>query len=133
MKSALPNDQKLSIRAVMMPRDCNALGSIFGGHILSLIDLAAAEHAKQLAARRFVTKIVKEVNFIAPVLVGDCVSFHTSTVKIGITSITVSVQVEANRSEVNSSNELNKQIVQVTSAEVVLVAIDNLGNPISVR
>src|SRR5262245_31943878 len=106
------------IRAVMLPRDTNHLGSIFGGHILSLVDLAAGQHARTIAVKRYVTKIVREVNFIAPVYVGDVVSFYCETIAVGTTSVTVRVDVEALRGE-NSV-----QTIRVTSAEVVMVAVD---------
>ena len=115
-----------AIRSVMMPRDTNALGTIFGGHILSLIDLAAGQHARTIAPRRFVTKVMREVEFIAPVFVGDAVSFYVRTVKMGKTSVTVEVQVEA----VRGVDALKTH--HVTSAEVVMVAVDDQYNPIPI-
>lgn len=115
-----------AIRTVMMPRDTNPLGSIFGGHILSLLDLAAGQHARAVSPKRYVTKVMREVNFLAPVSVGDLVSFFTETIKIGKTSITIKVEVESLRG-VDCV-----QTIQVTSAEVVMVALDNSGNPIPV-
>ena len=114
------------LRTVMMPRDTNHLGSIFGGHILSLIDLAAGQHARSIAPKRYVTKVMREVEFIAPVYVGDAVSFYTDTVKIGRTSVTVSVDVKALRG-VDCL-----QCITVTSAEVVMVAVDDSGSPIPI-
>jgi acyl-CoA hydrolase len=76
-----------AIRVVMMPRDANYLGTIFGGVILSSLDLAGAVEAHQHSDRRLVTAAMHEVKFIAPVFVGDLVSFYTETVKIGRTSI----------------------------------------------
>ena len=108
----------LAIRTVMLPRDTNYMGHIFGGHILSMIDLAAAQHATLLANQKFVTKLLNEVNFLAPVFVGDAVSFFTETVKIGNTSVMVRVTVEAQR---HNSPEI---IEQVTTAEVLMVAVD---------
>jgi acyl-CoA thioesterase YciA len=112
---------------VMMPRDTNPLGSIFGGHILSLIDQAAGQHARTEAPRLFVTKLVREVEFIGPVHVGDTVSFYATTVRTGNTSITIQVDVEATRG-VNPP-----ETIKVTSAEVVMVAIDKNGKPISIK
>ena len=120
------SNRQLAIRSVMMPRDTNALGSIFGGHILSLVDLAAGEHARTVAPKRYVTKVMREVNFIAPVYVGDTVSFYTETVKLGTTSITIKVEVEATR-HLDGSSASN-----VTSAEVIMVAIDKNSNPIPI-
>ena len=115
------------IRVVMMPRDTNPLGSIFGGHILSLIDQAAGQHARSISPKKYVTKVMREVNFIAPVRVGDMVSFYTDTIKIGKTSITVKVEVDAQRGESALQN------VHVTSAEVVMVAVDENGKAIDVK
>lgn len=117
----------LAIRSVMMPRDTNALGSVFGGHILSLIDLAAGQHARTISPKRYVTKVMREVNFVSPVFVGDSVSFYTSTLRVGTTSVAVRVEVEAQRG-VDSITTCS-----VTSAEVVMVAVDHENNPISVR
>lgn len=111
---------------VMMPRDTNPLGSIFGGHILSLIDQAAGQLARETAPRRFVTKVVREVEFIAPVYVGDAVNFFAEVLKVGNTSITIRVDVEALRG-IDC-----KEIIDVTSAEVVMVAVDEKGNPIPI-
>jgi acyl-CoA thioesterase YciA len=119
----MSEERFIAIRASMMPRDTNLFGNIFGGHILSLIDLSALHHARKVALHRYVTKIMREVNFIAPVYVGDLVTFYTSTVKIGCTSVTVKVEVEANR----GVEEI--QTVRVTEAEVVMVAVDSEGKP----
>jgi acyl-CoA thioesterase YciA len=115
-----------AIRTVMMPRDTNSLGSIFGGHILSLIDLAAGQHARKIAPQRYVTKVMREVNFIAPVFVGDEVSFYAETVKIGNTSVVIRVDVEASRGFDYVKN------IAVTSAEVVMVSVDKNGNPVPI-
>ena len=117
----------LAIRMLMMPKDTNPLGSIFGGHILSLIDQAAGQHARSIAPQRYVTKVMREVNFHAPVFVGDLVSFYTETVKVGKTSITVKVEVEA----IRGVDLL--QTSAVTSAEVVMVAVDDQIKPVSIR
>ncbi len=116
-----------AIRLVMMPRDTNAVGSIFGGYILSLIDLAAGQHARSIAPKRYVTKVMREIEFIAPVFVGDSVSFYTETVKIGRTSITIKVDVEATRGV-----DL-LQTIRVTSAEVVMVAVDDKMRPVPIN
>lgn len=112
-----------AIRIVMMPRDTNPVGSIFGGHILSLIDLAAGQHARSVAPKRYVTKVIHEVEFISPVFVGDSVSFYTKTERIGTTSITVRVDVEATRGVDLLTT------MKVTSAEVVMVAVDEKLKP----
>jgi acyl-CoA thioesterase YciA len=120
------SERNPALRAIMMPRDTNPLGSIFGGHILSLIDLAAGQHARSIAVKKYVTKIMREVEFIAPVYVGDAVSFYCSTVKIGRTSVTVRIDVEATRG-VDSL-----QTTKVTTAEVVMVAVDGQNRPIPI-
>jgi acyl-CoA thioesterase YciA len=117
----------VAIRTVMMPRDTNGLGSIFGGHILSLIDLAAGQHARTIAPKRYVTKVMREVEFIAPVSVGDTVSFYAKTLKLGTTSVTIRVDVEAER------GIGNRRTIKVTSAEVVMVAVDEQQHPIPIR
>ena len=116
-----------ALRTVMMPRDTNPLGSIFGGHILSLIDLAAGQHARGIAPKRYVTKVMRQVEFIAPVYVGDLVSFYASTVHIGTTSVTIQIDVEAQRG-VDSV-----QTVSVTSAEVVMVCVNDQQKPIAIK
>ena len=110
-----------------MPKDTNHLGNIFGGVILSYIDLAAAEQARDEAAHYFVTKILREVDFIAPVHVGDSVSFYTETISVGKSSVTVKVSVEALR------GKGREQAVLVTEAEVVMVAIDERGKPTALK
>jgi acyl-CoA thioesterase YciA len=116
-----------AIRVVMMPRDANYLGTIFGGVILSSLDLAGAVEAHQHSDRKLVTVAMHEVKFIAPVFVGDLVSFYTKAVKIGNTSITVRVTVEATRALAPH------ETVRVTQAEVVYVAIDEAGKPVPVQ
>jgi acyl-CoA thioesterase YciA len=116
-----------AIRVVMMPRDANYLGTIFGGVILSSLDLAGAIEAHQQTDKKLVTIAMHEVKFIAPVFVGDLVSFYTETIKLGHTSITVRVTVEARRALAPH------QSVRVTQAEVVYVAIDQDGKPTPIR
>ena len=86
-----------AIKVLLLPKDTNALGTIFGGVILSHIDLASAVEARKTAAHRYVTKAIREVEFHAPVLVGDIVNFYTETRRVGRTSITVGVRVEVER------------------------------------
>ena len=107
-----------AIRVVMMPKDTNALGTIFGGIILSYIDQAGAVEAHVKAPGRLVTGAMREVEFHEPVFVGDLVSFFTETVKVGTTSVTVRVVVQAERSNTGTDP------VQVTEAEVVYVQVD---------
>src|SRR5260221_2257572 len=86
-----------AIRVILLPRDTNAQGSIFGGVILSHIDLAGVTEARKHAAKRFVTVAIKEVVFKEPVFVGDTVSLYTTTTKVGTTSVTIQVDVHAQR------------------------------------
>jgi len=127
-ENTMNNDSQRNpaIRTIMMPRDTNALGSIFGGHILSLIDLAAGQHARTVAPKKYVTKVMREVEFIAPVFVGDAVSFYCTTIKQGRTSITIQVDVEA----VRGVDSL--QTITVTTAQVVMVAVDKENKPIPI-
>src|SRR4030095_16834610 len=108
-----------AIRVVMLPRDTNSQGTIFGGVILSYIDMAGAIEAhRRTGMDRFVTVAMREVIFHKPVFVGDLVSFYAETVNIGTTSITIRVIVETER--VGSKME----VLRVTEAEVVYVAVD---------
>lgn len=116
-----------TLRVTMLPRDTNARGTIFGGVILSHIDLAAAIAAHRHAARNFVTKAMREVEFIAPVCVGDVVSFFAAVVREGRTSLAVRVEVEAERFSEPTTR------VRVTQAEVVFVSVDKDGRPIPIR
>jgi acyl-CoA thioesterase YciA len=113
-----------AIKLLLLPKDTNAMGTIFGGVILSHIDLASAVEARKMAARRYVTKAMREVEFHQPVFLGDIVSFYTETLRVGRTSITVRVSVEAERWGAGHGEK-----VKVTEAEVVLVAVDESGKP----
>jgi acyl-CoA thioesterase YciA len=116
-----------TLRVTMLSRDTNAHGTIFGGVILSHIDLAGAIAASRQAPRNFVTRAMREVGFIAPVYVGDVVSFYTGVLCEGKTSVTIQVIVEAERSKEP------RRRVKVTEAEVVYVAVDEDGNPTPIR
>ena len=116
-----------AIRITLLPRDTNSQGTIFGGVILSYIDTAGAIEAhRHTRMERFVTVAMREVIFHKPVFVGDLVSFYCETVRIGKTSITVRVIVEAERLGKDGQ-------VSVTEAEVVYVAVDKEGNKIQIR
>ena len=112
----LPKWHEPAIRVLMMPRDTNAHGTIFGGVILSYIDQAGAIEARRQGLQFMVTVSMDRVVFHEPVYVGDLVSFWTETLRIGTTSITVKVRVESLRNV--------DQKVLVTDAQVVYV---NLG------
>ena len=125
-----------AIKVLLLPKDTNALGTVFGGVILSNIDLASAVEARKTAPHRYVTKSMREVEFHEPVFVGDIVSFYTETVGIGRTSMTVRVLVEAERwgeSQTSRGAAGRGEKVIVTQAEVVLVAINDLGQPVPIR
>ena len=105
------------------------MGTIFGGVILSYIDQAAAIQACKYASQRFVTKAMNAVEFKEPVHLGDVVSFYTGIVRVGRTSLTVKVDVEA-----EGFDELERtRVVKVTEAIVVCVAIDPNGRPTPVQ
>lgn len=120
-------NQEPSIRVMLMPKDTNAFGTIFGGVILSHIDIAGAVEARKYTRKRLVTVAMREVIFHEPVYVGDTVSFYTALVRKGRTSITVKICVEAQRAQ---NPDLS---VQVTEAEAVFVAIDEEGKPIPIE
>src|SRR5512139_1269409 len=112
-------DRIPAIKVLLLPKDTNALGTIFGGVILSHVDLASAVEARKHGAHRFVTRAMREVEFHEPVFVGDIVSFFTETLRVGRTSVTVRVTVEAERWGAGQGER-----VKVTEAQVVLVAVD---------
>ncbi|HET7290792.1 MAG TPA: hotdog domain-containing protein [Vicinamibacteria bacterium] len=118
-----------AIRVLLLPRDTNAYGTIFGGVILSHIDLASAVEARKAGNHRYVTKAMRAVEFHQPVFLGDIVSFYTETLRIGRTSITVKVEVEVERWSASGAGDR----VKVTEAEVVLVAVDEKGAPRAIR
>ncbi|MEJ7622709.1 MAG: hotdog domain-containing protein [Pyrinomonadaceae bacterium] len=116
-----------AIRLTMMPRDTNAHGTVFGGVILSYIDVAGGvEAVRQTKHERFVTVAMKEVIFHEPVFIGDLVSFYARTVKVGRTSISIHVDVEAERFGSRG------QRVKVTSAEVTFVAINQFREKVAI-
>jgi len=116
-----------ALRVTLLPRDTNKHGTIFGGVILSHIDLAGAIQARQTAGpHNFVTVAMDKVVFHKPVFVGDVVSFYTETVRIGRTSITIKIDVEATRAD-------TQERVRVTEAEVVFVAVDKNWKPTPIK
>lgn len=117
-----PPSQQPAIRMMMMPKDTNAVGSIFGGVIMSLIDQAAFVEASRQAPRKFVTIAMDKVEFHEPVHNGDIVSLWAETLNIGRSSIKLRVDVLA-RSRARNEDR------RVTSAEVTMVSIDDDGRP----
>jgi len=118
-------DRFPAIRVTMLPKDTNAYGTIFGGVILSYIDLAGGIEVRRSHNQRFVTKAMREVVFVAPVYLGDLVTFFTRTLKTGRTSVTICVEVEVERLGLLG----HRETVRVTEAEVVYVAVDSAGIP----
>jgi len=113
-----------AIKILLLPKDTNPIGTVFGGVILSYVDLASMVEARKVAPRRYVTRAMREVVFHSPVFVGDIVDFFTETVRVGTTSLTVRVTVEVERLSAGTGER-----VMVTEAEVVVVAVDERGRP----
>ena len=116
-----------AIRVSLLPRDTNPHGTIFGGVILSYIDQAGAIEARLHGARRVVTIAMEKVVFHAPVHVGDLVSFYCELIRIGTTSITVKVVVEADDEGDGTAAR------RVTEAEITYVNVDGTGAPIRIE
>ena len=123
----LPKWNEPAIRVLMMPRDTNAQGTIFGGVILSFIDQAGAIEARRQGARIMVSVAMDKIVFHQPVFVGDLISFWCETLRIGTTSITVKVVVEANR-----YNDPQEKVL-VTEAQVVYVNLGADRRPTPIR
>lgn len=115
-----------ALRIMTMPRDTNHYGTIFGGVILSYIDQAGFVEARRLASHRWVTAAIDRVEFKAPVHLGDVVNFYASTLRTGNKSVTIGVEVEAERFHDGS-------VVPVTSATLTMVAVDASGTPVPFR
>lgn len=118
-----PPSTEPAIRVVMMPRDTNAEGTIFGGVILSLIDQAAYVEAVRQSHGRYVTVAFKGVEFHQPVFVGDVLSLYAHAAHFGRTSMNIHVRVSARR------RDDPDQVIDVTQAEVVFVRVDAAGRP----
>ncbi len=121
-----PPGTEPAIRVIMMPKDTNADGTIFGGVILSLMDQAAYIEAMRQAHHRYVTVSFKEVEFHKPVYMGDVLSLYGETSRIGRTSLTINVRVCACRRSDPDQN------VHVTQGQVVFVSVDQDGQPVPV-
>ena len=125
--SGLPTDRELVMRVMPMPADSNPNGDIFGGWIMAQVDLAGAVLPARIAKGRIATVAVDEFVFKQPVSVGDLLSFYAAVERVGNTSITVRVEVYAER------NPADLQVVKVTEANLTYVAIDGSGKPRSVQ
>lgn len=119
----LPTDKELVLKVIPMPRDCNANGDIFGGWVMAQVDLAGAVVPARYVDGRMATVAVNQFVFKQPVRVGDILSFFSSVTRIGTTSITVQVEVYAERFHSQG------RYIKVTEASVTYVAIDNFGKP----
>ena len=117
-----------TLRQLAMPKDTNALGTIFGGVILSQIDQAAAIEAHKHHKGAVVTVAMDEIEFKQPVFVGDVVSYYTKTHKLGRTSVTIDVHVYAQRQFAEDGDFL-----PVTQARAVMVAVDANNQPIAMN
>ncbi len=120
---SLPDGSLLVLRMMPMPADCNANGDIFGGWIMAQVDVAGAVLPSRIAKGRIATVAVNEFIFKQPVSIGDLLSFYAKVTRVGRTSVTVHVQVFAER------NPANLHVVKVTEANLTYVAIDREGQP----
>ena len=121
--TALPQGKEPTLRVVPMPADENQSGDIFGGWIMAQADIAGSIAAVRAARGRVATVAVNSFQFKQPVLVGDVVSFYADVVRVGRTSITVNVEVYAQR------RPEREEIVKVTEATLTYVAIDDHRQP----
>ena len=122
----LPDGAELVLRMLPLPADTNMNGDMFGGWLMAQVDLAGAVLPSRIARGRIATVAVNQFLFKQPVSVGDLLSFYARVERIGTTSITVHVEVLAER------NPANPQVVKVTEANLTYVAIDRDGKPRSI-
>jgi acyl-CoA thioesterase YciA len=122
-QSTLPTDRELVLKVIPMPADCNANGDIFGGWVMAQVDLAGSVLPARHVQGRMATVAVNQFVFKHPVRVGDILSFFAHVERIGNTSITVQVEVYAERFRAQG------QYVKVTEASLTYVAIDDQGKP----
>ena len=121
--ASLPADKELVLKVIPMPADTNGNGDIFGGRVMAQVDLAGSVLPARLAQGRMATVAVNEFIFRHPVRVGDILSFFASVTRVGRTSITVEVEVFAERFAQQGD------YVKVTEARLTYVAIDSEGRP----
>ena len=119
----LPDGSELVLRVMPMPADVNSNGDIFGGWVMAQVDIAGAVLPSRIARGRLATVAVNQFIFKQPVSMGDLLSFYAKVTRIGTTSISVHVDVYAER------NPANLQVVKVTEADLTYVAIDSNGRP----
>jgi acyl-CoA thioesterase YciA len=118
---SVPKDGELVLRVMPMPADANGNGDIFGGWIMAQVDLAGSVQSARIARGRIATVAVNQFIFKQPVSVGDILSFYSRVERVGRTSVTVHVEVFAER------NPANPYVVKVTEANLTYVAIDDVG------
>ncbi|MFT4240907.1 MAG: acyl-CoA thioesterase [Acidovorax sp.] len=121
--AALPTDKELVLKVIPMPADTNSNGDIFGGWVMAQVDLAGSVLPARYVQGRMATVAVNEFIFKQPVRVGDILSFFASVTRVGNTSVTVDVEVYAERIRMQG------QYVKVTQARLTYVAIDDEGRP----
>ena len=120
---ALPAGRQPALRVVPMPADANHNGDIFGGWIMAQVDIAGGTTAGRVARGRVATVAVNSFLFKQPVQIGDLLSFYADVVRIGRTSVTINVEVYAERGQARA------EVVKVTEAQLTFVAIDHDGRP----
>jgi len=123
VSESLPAGKAPALRVMPMPADANQNGDIFGGWIMAQVDIAGGIAAGRVARGRITTVAVNSFQFKQPVLIGDVLSFYADVLRIGNTSITVDVQVFAER------KPSDPKVVKVTEATLTYVAIDAAGRP----
>jgi acyl-CoA thioesterase YciA len=122
MRSAAATTGELTLRTLAMPGDANAAGDIFGGWVMAQMDLACGIRAAERARGRVVTAAVQEMAFAMPVKIGDTLCVYTDITRVGRTSMTLAVEVWAQR-------YLTHTMEKVTAATFVMVALDDQGKP----
>lgn len=127
MNSPYPENKHASLRTLAMPADANPSGDIFGGWIMSQMDIAGASYARHIAKNPVVTVAVEAMTFHLPVYVGDEVSCYCETVRIGRTSISIQIETWVRR------DRLADEVVKVTEAVYTYVAIDKDRKPVVVQ
>lgn len=120
---SLPTDMELVLKVIPMPADCNAGGDIFGGWVMAQVDLAGSVIPARYAQGRIATVAVKEFIFKQPVRLGDILSFYAKLTRLGRTSVTVKVEVYAERLNIQG------RYTKVTEASLTFVAITEQGEP----
>jgi acyl-CoA thioesterase YciA len=127
LQPQLPTDKELVLKVIPMPADCNANGDIFGGWVMAQVDLAGSVVPARHVNGRMATVAVNQFIFKQPVRVGDILSFFAEVTRVGTTSVTVQVEVYAERFRAQG------QYLKVTEASLTYVAIDDMGRPTPIK